>query len=285
MVPLSTLLQEACRSFKPPLDPCQCQLVLNRKPLDASLPFRLANIPSGSRLDVVVVRGELEGRAHVGQGPSPGLLFTRLGARERTPMQLPDLHAWPAPSAHSTPIDQTQVLQMRRGHRRSVTRRRRRSSSKSRLRPPPPLPPPPQRLLQARTRPPQAAPPQATRTLSRRQQRRWTLRSKLPLLPPRLLLLPPRLPRLRGSWAWTVQCTCSRRQRCRRRPRRRGEAVCLGRQYALITVLPVQPVDDPSPRTDSPSVSQPVVPFYRAHTRPAACLALQRAMLAACFLC
>lgn len=53
MTPLSTILSEACGKFKPALDPSGCQLVLNKKPVDLTLPFRLANIPSGSRLDVI----------------------------------------------------------------------------------------------------------------------------------------------------------------------------------------------------------------------------------------
>lgn len=53
MMPLSTLLAEACAAFKPPLDPGACQLVYQKKPLDPSLPFRFANLPNGSRLEVV----------------------------------------------------------------------------------------------------------------------------------------------------------------------------------------------------------------------------------------
>lgn len=53
MVPLSSLLEEACAAFKPRLDPSCCQLVFNKKPLDLATPFRLANIPNGSRIDVI----------------------------------------------------------------------------------------------------------------------------------------------------------------------------------------------------------------------------------------
>lgn len=53
MAPLSSLLQEACGKFKPALDPATSGLLFNKKPLDLGMPWRLANIPSGSRLDVV----------------------------------------------------------------------------------------------------------------------------------------------------------------------------------------------------------------------------------------
>ena len=50
MTPLSAVLAEACSKMKPALDPARCSLLLNKKPLDLSLPFRLANIPNGSSL-------------------------------------------------------------------------------------------------------------------------------------------------------------------------------------------------------------------------------------------
>lgn len=50
MTPLSAVLAEVCAKMKPPLDPGRCTLLLNKKPLDLSLPFRLANIPNGSAL-------------------------------------------------------------------------------------------------------------------------------------------------------------------------------------------------------------------------------------------
>lgn len=53
MTPLSAVLQEACSKMRPPLDPSQCQLILNKKPVDLGLPVRLANIPSGSKLELV----------------------------------------------------------------------------------------------------------------------------------------------------------------------------------------------------------------------------------------
>jgi hypothetical protein len=53
MTPLSAVLQEACSKMRPALDPAQCQLVFNKKPVDLGCPVRLANIPSGSKLELV----------------------------------------------------------------------------------------------------------------------------------------------------------------------------------------------------------------------------------------
>lgn len=55
MTPLSAVLEEACSKMKPALAPGEHALACGKplKPVDLSLPFRLANIPSGSRLELV----------------------------------------------------------------------------------------------------------------------------------------------------------------------------------------------------------------------------------------
>ena len=53
MALLAAVLADACSKFKPALDPNHHMLMLNKKPVDLGLPFRLANIPSGTRLDLV----------------------------------------------------------------------------------------------------------------------------------------------------------------------------------------------------------------------------------------
>lgn len=53
MTPLSAVLQEACSKMRPALEASQFQLIFNKKPVDLGLPVRLANIPSGSKLELV----------------------------------------------------------------------------------------------------------------------------------------------------------------------------------------------------------------------------------------
>jgi hypothetical protein len=53
MTPLSAVLQEACSKMRPALEASQCQLIFNKKPVDLGLPVRLANIPSGSKLELI----------------------------------------------------------------------------------------------------------------------------------------------------------------------------------------------------------------------------------------
>lgn len=53
MQTLSDALAAAAPKFRPPLVPGRVRLLLNKKPLDLATPFRLLNVPAGSRLDVV----------------------------------------------------------------------------------------------------------------------------------------------------------------------------------------------------------------------------------------
>lgn len=57
MAHLRAALTEAAAKWRPPVDPATAQVLLNKKPVNLDTPFRLLNIPSGSRLDVV--RGAL----------------------------------------------------------------------------------------------------------------------------------------------------------------------------------------------------------------------------------
>ena len=56
MAPLAAALQEACSKFRPALDPGRCLVQYQKKHVEINTPFRLLNIPAGSRLDVT---GEL----------------------------------------------------------------------------------------------------------------------------------------------------------------------------------------------------------------------------------
>ena len=53
MTPFSAVLADACAKMRPALDHSAHQLLFNKKPVDLGLPVRLANIPAGSRLDLV----------------------------------------------------------------------------------------------------------------------------------------------------------------------------------------------------------------------------------------
>lgn len=55
--PMQTLLealQAASSKFKPALVPQQCALQYNKKPVDLNTPFRLLNVPAGSKLEVII---------------------------------------------------------------------------------------------------------------------------------------------------------------------------------------------------------------------------------------
>lgn len=72
---LRTALAEAAPKWRPPVDPATAQVVCNKKPVDLDTPFRLLNLPAGSRLDVV--RGE--GRLSAVHAGSPVTLAAALG--------------------------------------------------------------------------------------------------------------------------------------------------------------------------------------------------------------
>jgi hypothetical protein len=61
MALMGALMQQVCSKVKPAIDPAQAQLVLmegrSRKPVDLQLPFRLANIPTNAKLEVVLAGG------------------------------------------------------------------------------------------------------------------------------------------------------------------------------------------------------------------------------------
>jgi len=55
--PMQTLfeaLQAAGSKFKPALVPQQCALQYNKKPVDLNTPFRLLNVPAGSKLEIII---------------------------------------------------------------------------------------------------------------------------------------------------------------------------------------------------------------------------------------
>lgn len=55
--PMQTLLQTiqaAAGKFKPALVPEQCTLQYNKKPVDLNTPFRLLNVPAGSKLELFI---------------------------------------------------------------------------------------------------------------------------------------------------------------------------------------------------------------------------------------
>lgn len=57
MPPMATLEQyvvEACAKFRPTLDPARCRLHHNKAPVDLGTPLRLLNLPSGTKLEVVL---------------------------------------------------------------------------------------------------------------------------------------------------------------------------------------------------------------------------------------
>lgn len=54
MQTLSEALAAAASKFKPALVPGQCSLALNKKPVDLHTPFRLLNVPAGSKLEVII---------------------------------------------------------------------------------------------------------------------------------------------------------------------------------------------------------------------------------------
>eukprot|EP00882_Tetradesmus_deserticola_P028358 GHRQ01031589.1.p1 GENE.GHRQ01031589.1~~GHRQ01031589.1.p1 ORF type:complete len:403 (+),score=161.86 GHRQ01031589.1:119-1210(+) len=53
MQTLTDVLQAASSKFKPPLQVDMCELQLSKKPVDLRTPFRLLNVPAGSKLEVV----------------------------------------------------------------------------------------------------------------------------------------------------------------------------------------------------------------------------------------
>ena len=59
MATLRSALADAAAKWRPPVDAATASVTLNKKPVDLDTAFRLLNIPSGSRLDVV--RGALQG--------------------------------------------------------------------------------------------------------------------------------------------------------------------------------------------------------------------------------
>lgn len=90
MARLADALAEACAKFRPPLDPATCQIHAARKPVDLQTPWRLLNLPSGARLDVVVVAGsgaDSSGSGHAAAAapasqprPAPAAAQTAAGA-------------------------------------------------------------------------------------------------------------------------------------------------------------------------------------------------------------
>jgi hypothetical protein len=54
MQTLSEALQAASTKFKPAFVPEQCSLQYNKKPVDLHTPFRLLNVPAGSKLEVLI---------------------------------------------------------------------------------------------------------------------------------------------------------------------------------------------------------------------------------------
>jgi hypothetical protein len=54
MQTLSQALAAAASKFKPALVPEQCALHFNKKPVDLHTPFRLLNVPAGSKLEVLI---------------------------------------------------------------------------------------------------------------------------------------------------------------------------------------------------------------------------------------
>lgn len=59
MQTLSQAVQAAAAKFKPALVPEHCVLQYNKKSVDLHTPFRLLNIPAGSKLEVIIL-GERE---------------------------------------------------------------------------------------------------------------------------------------------------------------------------------------------------------------------------------
>ena len=63
MAKVMTILEQACSKFKPALNPNECHLIVHEGPRskrtqDLTVPFRLANIPTNAKIEVV--RGEQE---------------------------------------------------------------------------------------------------------------------------------------------------------------------------------------------------------------------------------
>jgi hypothetical protein len=63
MAPLTAALQEACSKFRPALDPGRCLVQYSKKPVDMNTPFRLLNIPAGSKLEVIGEKSTLNNTA------------------------------------------------------------------------------------------------------------------------------------------------------------------------------------------------------------------------------
>lgn len=54
MQTLAQALAAAASKFKPALVPEQCTLQYNKKPVDLNAPFRLLNVPAGSKLEILI---------------------------------------------------------------------------------------------------------------------------------------------------------------------------------------------------------------------------------------
>jgi hypothetical protein len=54
MQTLLQALEAAASKFKPALVPAHCSLQYNKKPVDLNTPFRLLNVPAGSKLEVLI---------------------------------------------------------------------------------------------------------------------------------------------------------------------------------------------------------------------------------------
>jgi hypothetical protein len=54
MQTLAQALAAAASKFKPALVPEHCTLQYNKKPVDLSTPFRLLNVPAGSKLEILI---------------------------------------------------------------------------------------------------------------------------------------------------------------------------------------------------------------------------------------
>lgn len=54
MQTLSQALAAAASKFKPALVPEHCSLQYNKKPVDLNTPFRLLNVPAGSKLQILI---------------------------------------------------------------------------------------------------------------------------------------------------------------------------------------------------------------------------------------
>mmetsp|Transcript_31215 Transcript_31215/g.79590 ORF Transcript_31215/g.79590 Transcript_31215/m.79590 type:complete len:507 (-) Transcript_31215:328-1848(-) len=94
MQPLTAVLPDVCAKFKPALDPSAVTaLTLNKKPVDISCPFRLANIPAGSSLHLVLKDGAVAAARASAPAPAP------VAAAAPAPAAAPTAAATAAPAA------------------------------------------------------------------------------------------------------------------------------------------------------------------------------------------